>query len=562
MKQKFFRIIPFVVVICLSFFAVKPLFSGGFFPMHDDTQVARVYEMGKALADGIFPVRWVSDLGYGYGYPIFNFYAPLAYYVGGIATFFTDALIATKIMFSIGILLAGISMYLFAKEFWGKIGGIVCAILYVYAPYHAVEIYVRGDVSEFFAYAFIPLVFYMIWQAYRTQKYGYFIGGSITYAGLILSHNLTALMVTPFLIGYVLVMFLIEKEKRKIILPFLIFVGGVTFSAWYWLPVLVEIPYTNILSQVGGGADFRDHFVCLQQLWDSQWGFGGSIRGCIDGMSFRVGKITVISSIISIIFGLIVLKREKKKFAIFLFSVISLIVCVLLTLDTSRFFWESISFMAFFQYPWRFLILISFFLSFIIGIVFWYIEKKFKDGLFLSAIIIIGLIIFLQAKLFIPQTVFERDAMFYTNTNALRWVASKISDEYMPKNFTKPKDVSQIITQKINKKTLDGQIIRQHEKTQEFLYEMYVIIPSTIHVNIAYFPGWHAFIDNKQIQYKITNKGLVIDVPQGQHTVLLQLQETPIERLANILSLTSIGIALLGIILIRKLDTKYEKKNS
>ena len=34
------------------------------FPIHDDTQVARVYEMGKALSDSMFPVRWVEDLGF------------------------------------------------------------------------------------------------------------------------------------------------------------------------------------------------------------------------------------------------------------------------------------------------------------------------------------------------------------------------------------------------------------------------------------------------------------------------------------------------------------------
>ncbi|HSA83405.1 MAG TPA: hypothetical protein VLF20_00780, partial [Patescibacteria group bacterium] len=73
---------PLLLVLGLSYWAVAPFFLPGFFPMHDDTQVARVFEMHKALIDGQFPVRWVADLGYHYGYPIFNFYAPLAYYIG------------------------------------------------------------------------------------------------------------------------------------------------------------------------------------------------------------------------------------------------------------------------------------------------------------------------------------------------------------------------------------------------------------------------------------------------------------------------------------------------
>jgi uncharacterized membrane protein len=73
-----------LLLLCsLVFLQVRHLFADGFYPMHDDTQVSRVVVMGRALIHGQFPVRWVSDLGYGYGYPLFNFYGPLPYYVGG-----------------------------------------------------------------------------------------------------------------------------------------------------------------------------------------------------------------------------------------------------------------------------------------------------------------------------------------------------------------------------------------------------------------------------------------------------------------------------------------------
>src|SRR5438105_15010330 len=107
--HNFNKFLPLLFVLIFSYWAIKPLFISGFFPIHDDTQIARVFEMKKSLADGMFPVRWVEDLGYGYGYPIFNFYAPLAYYVGG---FFNLAcfvvLDATKIMLLICIYLTGI----------------------------------------------------------------------------------------------------------------------------------------------------------------------------------------------------------------------------------------------------------------------------------------------------------------------------------------------------------------------------------------------------------------------------------------------------------------------
>lgn len=162
----------FFLLLIFSFFAIKPFFTSGFFPIHDDAQIARVFEMGKALSDGMFPVRWVADLGYGYGYPIFNFYAPFAYYIGGIITVIgVDTLIATKLMIVFGILTAGITAYFFARQLWGDSGAFLSAILYIYAPYHAVQIYVRGAVAELWAYAFIPLVFYSVLMTARYGKW-------------------------------------------------------------------------------------------------------------------------------------------------------------------------------------------------------------------------------------------------------------------------------------------------------------------------------------------------------------------------------------------------------
>src|SRR3989344_866098 len=141
--KRFFYVL---VIVLLSYFAIKPLFISGFFPMHDDTQVGRVVAMGKALSAGQFPVRWVADLGYGYGYPIFNFYGPLPYYFGGMLyAFGVPALVATKMMFGVGAIAPALTLYL-AMSGLGWQAALVSALLTQYSPYHAVQIYVRGAV--------------------------------------------------------------------------------------------------------------------------------------------------------------------------------------------------------------------------------------------------------------------------------------------------------------------------------------------------------------------------------------------------------------------------------
>ena len=460
------------IVLILSFWAIKPFFISGFFPMHDDTQVARVFEMGKMLKSGVFPVRWVPDLGYGYGYPIFNFYAPIAYYIGGIFILLGfDALLATKLMMALGVVSAGIFMYFLAREFFGELGGIVSGLFYVYAPYHAVDIYVRGDVAEFYAYAFIPLIFlgfYKIFQCLRSdgyhtdnskfkvqnaklkfkiQKFG--IIGSLGFAGIILSHNLTALMTVPFLIAFCLAFIIFSKKETRMLnvlhLTLYIFLG-LAISAFYWIPALAEMKNTNILSQIGGGADFRDHFVCIEQLWTSSWGFGGSTGGCIDGMSFMVGKLHI-SSTLLLIPILIYVKSKRKYFNkiyyLSIFSIAGFLISIFLMLDVSGFLWEAIPAMAFFQYPWRFLILASFSSSILSGAIV-FLLSQFKIRSYLTAFLLVFLLMFFNLKFFVPQTIFSAAASDFTNDKILKWTVSKISDEYLSPNFKKPKSENEI----------------------------------------------------------------------------------------------------------------------
>jgi hypothetical protein len=452
--QLFKKYFGFFIIILLSFWAINPFFAQDFFPMHDNTQVARVFEMAKVLRAGVFPVRVVPDLGYGYGYPIFNFYAPLAYYIGAGFTFLGfDALVATKIMMALGVVLAGVFMYLLAREFFGEFGGITSGLFYIYAPYHAVDIFVRGDVAEFWAYAFIPLAFLGF---YKKNV----LVGAVGLAGLILSHNLTAMMTVPFLLIIILLDYLASpKDKKRSVIyrSSLALFFGLAISSFYWIPALAEMKQTNVLSQIGGGANFRVHFVCISQLWNSPWGFGGSAPGCVDGMSFKIGKFHILASAFAVIFAFCFKKIKSKEGKIVLLSFFGLLVSIFLMLEVSKPVWEAISLMAFFQYPWRFLILASFFSSLLAGSLvslFKYLNIK----PYLIALPLIFFVLFFNQKLFVPQTSLSVTSADYTSEDVLKWTASKISDEYLPINFKKPKNQNDIYKGQLKIKVQDTPI--------------------------------------------------------------------------------------------------------
>ncbi len=554
------RFIPYIIVIILSFFAFQPILNPWTFPIHDDTQITRVFEMTNALRDGMIPVRWSMNLGFGFGYPIFNFYAPLAYYIGGIISIFgLNALEATKAMMLIGILIAGVTMYVLAKEFFGKIGGILSAILYMYAPYHGINIFVRGAVAEFFAYGFIPLLFYGLYLTYKEKRFIYVAITAISYALIIVSHNLTALMVTPFALFFAL--FLIFKDKSNIYRFIISFILGLSLSSFYFIPALLEMDYTNVLSQVGGGSDFRDHFVCLSQLWTSQWGYGGSAKGCIDGLSFMIGKSHLILSIIVVIsisfylFTKKIFKFSKKDISdfpiIFIFALFA-VFSILLMLEISKPVWEILKPMEFFQFPWRFLIITVFSLSFIAGAVTWLIKGLMnKNAGFALSVLLIVLVIFLNAKFFTPQHYSFKSLDQYTSVDNIKWDISKISSEYMPSNFKKPIDPIDVANfNNINSENVE--LVSYTQKTNKIDLRVSSDQNLAILIPLAYFPAWQAYVNRQRTDIKQDPRGIRVNINKGENEIILKFAETKVERAANILSLAGLLSLIIGIIYSRK----------
>ncbi len=536
-----------LTIFMLSIITVLSFFKSGFFNIHDDAQVQRVHEMKIALSDGMFPVRWVPDLGYGYGYPIFNFYGPFPYYIGAFFNFIGfDALTATKIMILIAVIGSAFSMYLLAKEFWGKIGGIVSSAFYVYAPYHALDIYVRGDIGEVYAYAFIPLVFYALWKFYKTNNFLFIVLGSLSYAGIISSHNLSALMISPFVILTSLVLLGLRKKILILLIPVL----GILLASFYFLPTLLEMNYTNVLSTIGGKAHFGDHFVCVRQFWDSPWMFGGSIPGCIDGLSFRLGKLHILFAGVALLSGIYLFKKEKNKSSVIFVSLAALGGVMFLMISASSLIWEKVPYMNFFQYPWRFLLAASFFSSFIAGSFVYAISKiNLRKYNLLFLIIYVAIIIspiILYSKLFVPQNYLSKSSGEYTNKHSLNWTTSNISDEYMPKSFMTPETPSEIIKEKITGENI--RISNLETKTNRILAKINSNTENEITVHIPYFPSWKYYIDGNRQDIKEVETGILIKVPRGESELVGKFEETYIQKVANLLTISGVLILFAGII--------------
>lgn len=396
--------------------------------MHDDTQLARVALMAQSLQDGQFPVRWVKDLGYGYGYPIFNFYNPLPYYLGALPVLFGfNAIAGEKFMFALPILMAAAGMFVLINKHFGTGAALVAATLYTYAPYHAVQIYVRGSVAEYWAYAIIPWLLHFLLKKQT-------LASAISLAILITSHNLTTIMVVPFLGLFILVDLLLSKNKflclKHYALSLMLALGT---SAFFWLPATMEKHLTNVDTMVNEQFNPLQHFVYPRQLWYMPWGFGGSTADEHDGLSFMIGTTHILLAF----FGLVVFIKRRQQKNLFLVACSLSLIALFMLLPISRQTWIiGLPILKYLQFPWRYLSFVVFGSS-ILGAIAVHAFKKIPH-FHLGVAVTICLIILVNLQYFQAQFKYGETAEQLLSAENIQWEYSRRSDEYLPQGFIRP----------------------------------------------------------------------------------------------------------------------------
>lgn len=555
MKMKFIKklfshsgFFPLLIVIFAAVLAGRTFLTPGYFNMHDDLQMMRQLEMEKCFLDGQIPCRWVPDMGYGFGFPLFNYYPPLPYLVGEIFRFFHFSFVDTaKILFLLAFIASGVTMYFLAKEFFGRYGGVVSAIFYVWAPYHSVDAYVRGAMNESWALIWFPLI---LWTSYRlissTKKTGkWIIGLALSWTGLLLSHNLMVLIFTPVFAGWCLI-FLLKERKRFLYLIIRLFTAGIFafgLSAFFTLPAIFEQKYVHVDTLVMGYYEYIAHYATIGQLLISRfWGYGPSVWGPNDGMSFQVGHIHWVLSLVVLAF--VVFSFVKKKQSYSLYAIAYLLIAgwfaAFMAHEKSTFIWKLFSPLAFVQFPWRFLTIVILCFSFIAGSVVVLFPKKIIR--FIAPIVLVGLIVW-NWNYFLPQGGKMGTLTDAEKFSGAAWDLQRTAGifDYLPRSARENPKGPQIVLAEYMKG--DGAILNPTEGTNWASFDINSKETSTIRIGIFEYPNWKTFVDGKEVKNYVPDQEawgrMYIDVPSGYHSIYAKLYNTPVRTIANGISLVT-----------------------
>ena len=535
-----------ILLLAITFFAIKPLFHQGFPPTHDgEYHVIRFYEFDKALRDGDLYPRWAPDLNNAYGVPIFNYVYPLPNYFASLFhAFGTSFIDAFKMNLVLATIIGVLFFYFWTRLFFNNIASITAASFYAFAPYRFVDIYIRGSVGEVWGLAFFPAFLWSITSFVQNKRIIYLILASVFLAGTIFSHNILALMFILFGFTYTGFLLALHKwEKRLVFSSLFIFLLGVVLAAVFWLPALAEKSYVQGLQIYNLDANFPE----LYQLLIPSWGTGFSGDNLQNQMSFQIGVANLIAVFLSLVLLIRYAKKKVENKAILLFFLVWFALVFFLMLSVSKPLWHTVPFLDYFQFPWRFLSLMIIICSFIAGFSINMI-KGTKRRL-TTSVLFICIAVFTTISYTKPAYYHYRNDDHYTTRNNFIHGTNSPGDVFN----------TAWINQKLPLKNKKIEIIQGKAKITELHIKTSVISfviesegDSNLVANIAYFPGWTLKVDERQSELERTKEGIMkLLIPDGKHMVELKFNDTMIRRVGAGLSLLGI-IVCLGLWVLRK----------
>ncbi len=592
------RIDPYLILLILfSLFAIGPLLAPGYFwGAHDGRHsVYFLFEFDRVIQDGILYPRWLPDFTFGYGYPFFNIYGPGAFYVGeALHLIGLDFVAATKIVFALAILLSGPAMFGFIKRLTGSSpAAFLSGLMYIYLPYHISDLYVRAAMEESVALIFLPLVFWGFYETVVNPKRLTIVATALAYGAMLFSHSAVTLLSTIVLGFWVLFLMLGEVRKRRHpnlssfifhlfalgLPPLAALLLGLGLVAISFLPATLEYQFVRTDQWFENYYNYSNHFVYLFQLFNPTWGFGISVPGPHDGMSFQIGVVPALLAIFSVI-AVVMNPNGTRRFWLFFLATTAIV--ALLTLHVALPIWHALPFLAFFQFPWRLMALTTVPLAALAGASALTQESNGDTRSISLPTLLLGLLILLGSYPYLtaqtqrqaaegPVSVlglfrFQQSAGEMTGSTA--WVKeiptwSPMADVYFANKKVKTKiDLTAEpqpdwvgVDQTGKGLRANGERVRIDSSRDD----------QPVTFNTFYYPGWRAFItpENSDAiirELPITPVGelgrIQVRVPKGKYWLSLRFEDTP-PRLAGAW-ISALGVLLALGLLIWDVKTKAE----
>ena len=189
----------------IGLLAAWPFLTRASLPVFTDTEqhVYRTFEILSAWRAGVPYVRWAPDLFHGFGYPVFNYYAPLTYYLAAAyGVFFGDggAVAGVKFVYVFSAVAGAVGMYAWRRSAGEGLGALLASAAFALSPFLvALEPHGLGHTPQLLAIALAPWPFWAFGRLLSAPSPMRTVVAAVALAASLLAHNIMALFVLALL---------------------------------------------------------------------------------------------------------------------------------------------------------------------------------------------------------------------------------------------------------------------------------------------------------------------------------------------------------------------------
>ncbi len=546
-------------LLLASIVALHPLFRGKLISGHDATAYPpRVVEMAQALTDGHIPPIWAPDLSSGHGQPLFEFLSPLPYWIAlpfrALGFGLTDSL---QLSLALLCLLGAWAVYGIGRHFqaprYASLGG---AIAWLFSPYLCLDLFVRADFAEATAVAVAPIALLALLRAMKRPG-ALRIGLAAGAVALIqLAHSMAALLLVPVYSLVVLVYGIAalraenpSPSPRRLARFAPLMAGAaaialaMALAAYFWIPSLAELSNLHQGRLTAPEMSWSAHILSPYQLLWSPWGFGYSVPGPKDGMSFALGLAHLALGVA----GFVIVLRCRGKLSgdrgeralLVAFGVIAAAGALLTTYWTS-WLWSQIHLLQLLQFPWRALMIPGLLLPLLA--IF-----ALKRAGFRWTVVLVALL----AAINLPHTepsgyLTYDDEYYYPKSLATLGINVTTGEAFEPRwsDARPPYSPNPLIGRS---GPIEVTEISRRTARQEFRVNAPQV--TVVESSTFYYPGWTVTIDGAAagVNPMPVRGTMLFAVPAGQHKVYIELRLTPVRKdalLVTLLALLSFGVSI------------------
>lgn len=518
----------------------------------------RVHQMSKALREGAFPVRWMPDAAYGLGYPAYRYYAALPYYIASALDLSgLGVLWGIKITQLLGFLLAGGMAYLLAHQLGlAPPGALLASGLYTFAPFHLVNVYVRGDsLGEFWAMGLFPLILWALGRLRARPSIARTVVAALAFAALVLSHNVSALLFSPFVALWVLFGASLRSRPGRLWLAWAAgaIALGLALSAWFWVPALGEQHLVQLSDQTTGFFHYAGHFRGGNLL---QWNLAHDYAISAQQTPFNMGLLQGFVAVAGLVAALRLALRRRLTPGV-AWAGATLLLATLMITPWSRPIWDHLPLLSMAQFPWRFLSIQALAIALLGGLLPELLPRRGPLAVSLAGCALAafaGLAGLRLDRLPLREADITPQRLMLYETYSGN-IGGTVRYEYLPREMSprpyasgvqlnagaKPPPLA--LTGRIAEATLLSQ--RSHGET----WQITVLEPTQLAFHTTCIAGWRALVNGQEQAITcLPGLGLIgLRLEAGTYQIVLTLHETPLGRAAGAISLVGLLLAAAGL---------------